>query len=252
MTSEPPHARSRDETESLVKGFPFWYQRIYLGNGVYSLPHRAHHEEVWDRFRPAFPADLGGCSVLDLGTNAGYFPIQLKLRGAGKVVGLEFIDWILQQAELCKAIWGVDVDYRKMDAHAARSLDGRFDLVVFTGLLYHLRNPLQVIEDAGRLCNDAILVETEIIPDDPRNCVVVRQGAPATLQTRAKGVMKFLETNELNGDGSNWWVPDTECVMGMLRTAGFRFFSRPLLLGEARLCLLATKKESSLLDVSAL
>src|SRR5688572_12121084 len=43
-TTEPPNALSREESIALVESFPFWYQRIYLGNGVYTLPQRAYHE----------------------------------------------------------------------------------------------------------------------------------------------------------------------------------------------------------------
>jgi tRNA (mo5U34)-methyltransferase len=94
-----------------------------------------------------------------------------------------------------------------------------FDIVVFAGILYHLKNPLQVIEDLGSMCNDAILVETEAIPDDPRNCLVVRQGVPAALVPATKGFMKFIESAELNNDGSNWWVPDTEVLACCVRQA---------------------------------
>jgi hypothetical protein len=101
------------------------------------------------------------------------------------------------------------------------------------------------------MCTDAILLETECIPDDPRNCIVVRQGVPAMPQPTHRGVMKFLETTELNGDPTNWWVPDLECVRGMLRTAGFVHISRPVVLHETRLLLVASRKQDSILDLEA-
>lgn len=56
----------------------------------------------------------------------------------------------------------------------------------------------------------------------------------------------------MNGDGSNWWVPDTECVKGMLRVAGFTRFSSPLYMEENRLLLVASKKLVSALNLSLL
>jgi tRNA (mo5U34)-methyltransferase len=250
--TEPPHALPAAEGRALVASFPHWYQRIYLGEGVWTLPGRGFHEDVWERFSRVLPATLDGRSVLDVGSNAGYFALQAKRRGAGQVVGVEFIDMYLRQAEHVRQIWGLDIEYRRGDVHGVGAFPERFDLVIFAGILYHLKNPLQVLEDLGRICDDAILVETEAIPDDPRNCVMVRQGVPATLQPCRTGTMKFIERDELNGDGSNWWVPDAECVAGMLRTAGFRHVSRPVFIAETRLCVVASKRPDSMLRFDAL
>ena len=235
-----------------VKSFKFWYHRIYLGNGVYTIEgHAAHHELVWQHFETALPPSFNGLSVLDVGANAGYFALQSKFRGARRVVGTEFEQLFFDQALTIREVWGVDIDYRLLDAHDVASLKESFDLIVFAGILYHLKHPLFVLETLGRMCTDAILLETEFIPSDPRNCVVVRQGQPATLQQTQSGMMKFIERNELNGDDTNWWVPDEECVRGMLRTAGFNHISRAVVMHESRLLLVASKKPDSLLDLPA-
>ena len=137
-----------------------------------------------------------------------------------------------------------------MDAHHISKIDGQFDLVMFTGILYYLKNPLQVLEDAGHRYRDAIIVETEIIPEDPRNLVIARVGLPGNVKLTAttKRFMKFHKRDELNGDTSNWWVPDTACLLGMLRVAGFKDFSRPVYHTWGRVLLIATKNEQSLLD----
>jgi tRNA (mo5U34)-methyltransferase len=121
---------------------------------------------------------------------------------------------------------------------------------MFAGILYHLKNPLLVLENIGQRCRDAVVVETEVIPEDPRNVVITHVGErgqsrfiPAT-----KGFMKFYERDELNEDDSNWWAPDTECLMGMLRVAGFRYFSRPVYHAPGRVLLIAAKQEQSRLD----
>lgn len=251
---EPPNAPSREELLALIKSFPWWYHRIYLGHGVYTLDTPAYHEGVWERFKATLPASLRGAAVLDIGCNAGFFSMQLKLRGAGRVVGVESVEDFVRQAELCRRIWNLDIEYRRMDAHQIDTLQERFDLVIFAGILYHLKNPLHVLEAVGRVCQDALVIETEIIPEDPRNCIYVRQGPYQNLQLTAcqKGFMKFIESNELNSDDSNWWVPDTECVLGMLRVAGFKYFSPPVYLIEGRMMLVASKKSDSILDLQAL
>ncbi len=107
-----------------------------------------------------------------------------------------------------------------------------------------------VLENMGRHCQDAIIVESEVIPDDPRNVLMARLGRPGNIKLipATKGFMKFYERDELNGDNSNWWAPDTECLIGMLRVAGFRYFSRPVYHSPSRVLLIATKNEESVLD----
>lgn len=190
-------------------------------------------------------------SVLYVGTNAGYFPIELKKIGAGRVVGMESVDEFVKQADQIKKIYKLkDVEYLKLDAHQTNKVNGLFDIVVFTGILYHLKNPLQVLENVAKKCKDVILIETEAIPEKPTGYVYARQGFPPKLEKCPMGYMKFFEDKSLNNDGSNWWAPDTECLKGMLRTAGFNFFSKPYFIAETRLMLVATKNRSSIADLS--
>jgi len=243
---------SPQDAQAFIRAQSFWYHRMYLGNGQYTMPHPVHADAVWASVRNLLPEDLGGASVLDLGCNAGFFSLRAKLRNAGRVLGVEAWDLAVAQAEVIKRVWDLDIEYRQLDAHELASIDEAFDLVIFCGLLYHLENPLQVIRQIGRLSRDAVIVETEVIPDDPANRLTVRQGGLGKLRLTptTKGFMKFIEGNELNGDGSNWWVPDLECVLGMLRTAGFRYFSTPSYPLEGRLLLAASKHASSLVRLA--
>jgi len=246
---EPPNPPTREEAEAFVKKYSFWYHRIYLGNGAYTMP-PTMADQVWALIKPTFPADLKGASMLDMGCNAGFFSILAKLRGAGRILGIEFLDVYLEQFEYIRKIWQMDIEYRLMDAHDIGKIDEQFDLVMFAGILYHLKNPFLVLEGIGQRCRDAVVVETEVIPEDPRNLLMARLGplGQVKLTATTKGFMKFYERDELNGDGSNWWAPDTECLLGMLRVAGFKYFSRPIYHAPSRILLIATKNEQSLLD----
>ena len=242
-----PADRLRERVDALAP----WYQRVYLGSGVHTLdwPHAAHHETVWAALEPSLPADLGALSVLDVGSNAGWFALQAKRRGARRVLGLEPDPRYLAQAELCRGAWGLDVEYRPLGADDLGSIDETFDVVFATGLLYHLRHPLLALERISDLCRDAVVVETEVVPPGRRQRIRMRLGPPERMRIRTvgSGFMKFVEGDELNGDPSNWWVPDTECVLGMLRAAGFRHLSRPCYLEPTRLLLVASKSERSAL-----
>ncbi|MBX2997415.1 MAG: DUF1698 domain-containing protein [Caldilineaceae bacterium] len=251
---EPSNPPDRESLIALVNSFPYWYQRIYLGQGVYTLPVVQLHNYVWQTIKTMLPDGFKGASILDVGTNAGYFCIQAKLNGAAQVVGVDFEDRYLKQAETCRSIWKLDIDYRQTDIDQLQlhTMGQRFDLVIFTGILYHLKNPLGVLEQMASLCNDAIVVETEVISPRHRNVLHVRQGplGRSVVTPSHTGFMKFIEKYELNGDGSNWWVPDEECVLGMLRTAGFKYFSQPHYFGETRMLVVATQQPQSILQIA--
>ena len=250
---EPPALPDRESLIALVDSFPYWYQRIYLGQGVYTLPALQLHNYVWQKIETMLPDGFKGASILDVGANAGYFCIQSKLNGAGQVVGIESEDNYLKQAEACRSVWQLDIAYRQtnIDQLQFHTMGQRFDVVIFTGILYHLKNPLGALEQMASLCNDAIIVETEVLSPKHRNVLHVRQGpfGRTVIQPSNAGFMKFIEKYELTGDGSNWWVPDEECVLGMLRTAGFKYFSQPHYIGETRMMVVATQKPQSILKI---
>jgi hypothetical protein len=78
---EPPNPPSPEEAEAFIKKQRFWYHRIYLGNGIYTMP-PTFPDRIWALIKPTFPPDLQGASMLDVGCNAGFFSILAKLRGA--------------------------------------------------------------------------------------------------------------------------------------------------------------------------
>ena len=51
-----------------------------------------------EAFKHAIPADLNGKSVLDIGCNGGFYSIEMKRRGADRVVGIDSDEDYLAQA----------------------------------------------------------------------------------------------------------------------------------------------------------
>lgn len=250
---EPPNPRSKTETEAFLKKFQYWYQRIYLGNSVYSWS-PTFHENVWNHVQPAFPDSLKGKNVLDVGANAGFFSISASRLGAEKVIALEIIPEYIEQGEFCSSVWNANVEYRSVDIDEIEKLDTRFDVIIFLAILYHLKNPLKTLETVGKVCSDAIVLETEVVPPDERNAIYARWGRRGvTPITRLNtGFMKFIESDELNDDPSNWWIPDIEALMGMMRVAGFKYFSEPIYHTEGRVILVASKKPDSAFKLAEL
>src|SRR5580698_4167002 len=150
------------------------------------------------------PADLRGKRVLDVGAWDGWFSFECERRGADVVaVDCVALDTFIE----AKQLLGSKVEYLTLDVNelSARRL-GRFDIVLFFGVLYHLRHPLLGLEKVVELCTDQALIESYVIPSEQRTI-------PA--------LMEFYERTELGGQIDNWCGPSPEGLLAMCRSAGF-------------------------------
>jgi tRNA (mo5U34)-methyltransferase len=102
--------------------------------------------------------------MLDVGGNAGYFSLQMKLRGAGRCVLVEPIEEFAAQARFVFSQFKVDVKVVVDDVHTY-CLTGRehFDYVLFLGLLYHLRYPLLVLDRLAEMTRVRLVLQSMII-----------------------------------------------------------------------------------------
>ncbi|MDP9053114.1 MAG: DUF1698 domain-containing protein [Acidobacteriota bacterium] len=150
------------------------------------------------------PHDLRGKRVLDVGAWDGWFSFECERRGATVVaVDCVALDTFIEAKELI----GSNVEYLTLDVNelSAKRL-GRFDIVFFFGVLYHLRHPLLGLEKAAELSRDLALIESFVIPSEQR-------AIPA--------VMEYYERAELGGQIDNWCGPSPECLVSLCRSAGF-------------------------------
>ena len=84
--------------------------------------------------------------MLDIGCNAGFYSIEMKRRGADRVVGIDFDARYLAQARFAAEVTGQDIEFRELSVYDVARLGERFDIVLFMGVLYHLRHPLLALD----------------------------------------------------------------------------------------------------------
>jgi tRNA (mo5U34)-methyltransferase len=235
MTSQfagvPAPRWTREEIACRVEELGPWFHNINL-EGFWTAPNHFlgdYPTLKWRRFEHAIPEDLQGASVLDIGCNAGYYSIEMKRRGADRVVAIDSDECYLAQARFAAEVCGAEIEFRKMSVYRVGALQERFDLVLFMGVLYHLRHPLLALDllarhvvkdtlvfqsllrgspDAGPVQPDYPFSETDIFerPDFPR--------------------MYFIEKS-YSGDDTNWWIPNRAAAEAMLRSAGFAIVDHP-------------------------
>ena len=153
--------------------------------------------------RHGFPSNFAGKSVLDIGCNAGFYSTVARLRGAESVVGLDHQPHYIAQAHLIREILRTDIDFRVADGHTLDSGIGPFDVVLNTGIIYHLQNPMDFLTKIASITRELMYLETEALVDP-----------------RFSEYAWFIE-KEYCGDSSNWWVYGPRCVERMARAAGF-------------------------------
>jgi tRNA (mo5U34)-methyltransferase len=208
-----------------------WFHNIDL-DGVQTAPHHFLNDYPnvkWRRFQHAIPEDLTGKSVLDIGCNAGFYAIEMKRRGADRVLGVDFDDRYLDQARFAAEVKGADIEFRKLSVYDVAQLGERFDVVLFMGVLYHLRHPLLALD----LIHDHVAGDLLVYQSMQRGSEDVSpvRGDYDFFEDRhfddpGYPKMHFIE-HRYAGDPTNWWAPNAACSAAMLRSAGFDILEQP-------------------------
>lgn len=185
-----------------------WYHVIELPGGVVT----PGVDDPRDRLPLlGLPDDLSGMTVLDVGAWDGFFSFECERRGAARVVAADWFAWReaargskesfeLARRSLDSRVEDVEIRVEDLSPETV----GTFDLVLFVGVLYHLRDPMLALEAVASVTGGTLILETHVD-------LALRRGPAAA----------FYAGTELRGDHTNWWGPNPAAVQGMLRASGF-------------------------------
>jgi tRNA (mo5U34)-methyltransferase len=234
---------SEQQLEEMARSVPFWFHSINLGRGVVTKGWRSE-EQLADEVESLLLPDLRNKSVLDINAWDGFFAFEAERRGTDRVVALDHYMWAMNLGEHfkywqeCKENGVTPVPYHEMPYYLPDEMPGKagfdiarrvlqsnvepvvaefmdmdldelgaFDVVLYLGSLYHMENPLQALKRVAAVTKDLAIIETE---------------AAAFPGFERHAVCEFFESDELNGDASNWWSPNERALTGMCRAAGFK------------------------------
>jgi tRNA (mo5U34)-methyltransferase len=225
------HGLTAEQIEKKVNELGPWFHNLSL-QGVQTAPNHFlgdYPSFKWRNFKDAVPEDLTGLSVLDIGCNGGFYSIQMKLRGAKRVLGIDHDEVYLSQAKFAAKVLGLDIAFEQLSVYEVAQLQERFDLVLFMGVFYHLRYPLLALDLIRQhLAKDWFIFQSmlrgntsigAVAPDYPftETAIFDQPDYPK---------MHFVE-HEYAGDPTNWWIPNRSCAEAVLRSAGFRIQDVP-------------------------
>jgi tRNA (mo5U34)-methyltransferase len=220
-----------DEIRARVRELGDWFHNLTLA-GVQTAPNHFlgdYPAIKWRLFAHAIPEDLSGRTVLDVGCNAGFYAIEMKRRGADRVVGVDSDHRYLEQARFAATVAGVEIDFQEMSVYDLPALRERFDLVLFMGVLYHLRHPLLALD----ILHDHVVGDTLVFQSMLRGSDAIRPferdypfSETMHFEDPAYPRLSFVE-HKYSGDPTNWWIPNRAGAEAMLRSAGFEIRDRP-------------------------
>jgi tRNA (mo5U34)-methyltransferase len=185
-----------------------WFHRIDLGDGLITP---GIDDSPGKLARLRLPASLAGRTVLDVGAWDGFFAFEAERRGAARVLAVDSFCWSgdgwgkKAGFELAREALGSkveDAEIEVLDLDPARI--GTFDVVLFLGVLYHMRHPLLALEKVAAVTQGLLVLETKV------DFLHVHRPAAA-----------FYPEKELNNDPTNWWGPNPAALTAMLRAVGF-------------------------------
>ncbi|MDF2698395.1 MAG: Methyltransferase type 11 [Labilithrix sp.] len=135
----------------------------------------------------------------------------------------------IAQARFAADVTNVDVELHRMSVYEVKDLREKFDIVLFMGVLHHLRHPLLALDLIHDHVVDRTLVFQSVIRGSP-HVAPLEEDHPvderAVFERPSYPKLHFVE-KRYGGDPTNWWIPNRACTEAMLRSAGFRIAANP-------------------------
>ncbi len=212
------------ETMKVIESRSWWHS-IELGDGAVT-PGQVplyYLKKVLAHLR--FPESFAGLSVLDIGAWDGFFSFEAERRGAARVVAYDLHPPDHHGFATAKRLLESDVEYVQGSVYdLSPEVLGTFDVVLFLGVLYHLRYPLLALDRIWEMTSRYALIETHHLD----NCVVLPEGSSCELSAIDPrltdiALYQFYRDDELTPDDfSNWFAPNRRAIEDGLWSAGFQ------------------------------
>jgi len=215
-----------DALQAEIANHPYWFHRMELGAGVVTPGRSDARRDKLPYF--GLPEDLSGKRVLDIGCAEGFFSFEAERRGAEEVVAIDKGEAPGDNAarfRLCADALGSRLTIQSASVYELNPHDwGKFDVVFFFGVLYHLTDQAAALESIASVTAGILLLQTLTVES-----VALRNVAVARLYP--EGVISGPKNEPLR-DRSVLWIPNAECVRGLLERSGFdhneRLPTRPI------------------------
>jgi tRNA (mo5U34)-methyltransferase len=160
------------DISSRIRAFPYWHYRIDLAGNITPTSEAEANRQIqrkvhfFDPLVEWLGGSLAGKRVLDLGCNAGYWSLCALEAGCDFVIGIDTQAVNLAQAQLVFDVKGIARERYLFKRASIFNINlrqfGEFDIVLCLGLLYHVNQPITLLEKTAQVSGDILLIDTEI------------------------------------------------------------------------------------------
>jgi len=157
----------------------------------------------WDRISPHI-LPLKGKKVADIGCGNGYYMFRMASQNPKMVIGMDPMPRFRYQFMLMNRFAGFDnIHFELLGAEHVRHFNSFFDTVFCMGVLYHNRNPIQILTDIWECMkkDGQLILESQGIPGDGSYAIF-----PEDRYAKMRNV---------------WFFPTAECLVNWVKKAGF-------------------------------
>lgn len=215
----------RNAIAQLVAGHGRWWHEIEVAPGIITPGDDSNRMKLPILDQLGLPATLSGQRVLDIGCSDGFFSFEMEKRGAD-VVAIDFVPETYSGFSTARTILGSGVEYRMDNVYNLNpAAYGSFDVVLFLGVLYHLRKPLaaldairSVMKNGAQLFIGTMLIDEYVLMPD--NSVTSLDQLNPLL--RSIPLWQSFPADSLNGDFTNCFAPNMRALHVALEEAQFR------------------------------
>ncbi len=173
--------------------------------------------------RYGLDSDLEGKRALDIAAWDGPYSFELERRGA-EVVSYDIQDPDATAYNTAKRILNSECAYVRGNVYdLSPAVAGKFDIVLYLGVFYHLKHPLIALENIRSvLKDDGIMVFEGANLDYAWNVDRVIRDHRDDLEKIRHLPITYFTSGEYAGSWSNWYIPTRACVQEWHRATGFR------------------------------
>lgn len=209
-----------------------WFHNIHLPDGSQTAPDHFLGDFPsfkWKNIKNSIPQDLTGWKVLDIGCNAGFYSLELAKRGA-EVLAIDLDEHYLKQARWVTVQFGLEdkINFEQLQVYDLAQRKETFDLVWFMGVFYHLRYPMLALDILTQKTEKMMVFQTLSLPgkeemEVPQDMAFHKR---EIMKSEAWPKLAFIE-HKLAGDPTNWWAPNHQGIISLLRNCGFKIKEMP-------------------------
>lgn len=216
------HEDASRRAREAIAGQEKWHHRIEVAPGVVT-PGLQDTPALLSQI--GMPEDLSGMRVLDIGARDGFFTFEAERRGAREVVALDNESPHNTGFAIAAELLESKATFVTENVYSLNPEPyGRFDLVLFLGVVYHLRHPLLALDRIHDVCSPGALlvIETHMIDegivDEAGDWRKLAEFHPAL---SSLPLVQYYPEDMLGSDPTSQWAPNRVALEGWLRGSGF-------------------------------